>query len=649
MRYIGSKGRLLDEIEKIVNTHATDNDHVFLDLFAGTNIVGRHFKSRFTVFSNDILYFSYVNAMATIYNNQPLAFRGLQKIGINNPLIFLQDHADEEAHRTEYVGYYERSYSPTGEAMYITTENAKRIDYIRQQIEIWKSDKTINETEYYYLLAVLLDAIPYVSNITGTYGAFLKKWDKRALNKLELMPLEVPSSDYKGKCFNEDANTLVKELSVDIAYIDTPYNSRQYAANYHLLENIARNEQPQLKGKTKIFPWSDLRSQYCSKKTAIEAFQKLIRDLDARHIIVSYNSEGLLSESEISYILSKASITGDVEITHIPFKKYMSKIKSTSDEVKELLFYIQKKPPISHTPLRLTTRYEHWTGPSPKYIKSPTNYIGGKYKLLPQILPLFPKDINTFYDLFSGGANVGINVQAQHHVFHDMNSKINDIFRLFQSTDINTLISEIHSVIDKWGLSKTNKDAFLSLRKYYNEHPTPLLLYVLSCYSYNYQFRFNAHHQYNNPFGMNRSQFSENMEKNLRLFVDRLQSIDAIFLDGYFEEFPIKQIRTNDFVYLDPPYLITTGSYNDGTRGFKDWNIAQEELLYTFLQTLIRNKIRFALSNVIEHKGQINTYLTHFIEQEEVYVTDIKYSYANSSHNTKRSPSREIIVTNYTL
>src|SRR5699024_12567458 len=147
----------------------------------------------------------------------------------------------------------------------------------------------------------------------------------------------------------------------------------------------------------------------------------------------------------------------------------------------------------------------------------PLNYIGGKYRLLNQILPLFPKNIDTFVDLFSGGANVGINVNANKHIFNDMNYRINEMFRSFVKHDPDDLVDKINSRIEEYDLSKTNQEAYLKFRKDYNAQPNPLDLYVLVSYSYNYQFRFNNSMEFNNPFVRNRSQFSENLEKSLRL------------------------------------------------------------------------------------------------------------------------------------
>ncbi|WJS82361.1 Dam family site-specific DNA-(adenine-N6)-methyltransferase [Tetragenococcus halophilus] len=649
MRFIGSKALLISEIEKILKENAFGNENTFLDLFAGTNVVGNFFKEKYTVYSNDFLYFSYINAKAIIENNGNLQFKKLKETGITSPLDYLQENADLHT-RSNSIGYYENNYTPTGEAMYFTVENGKRIDFIRDKIDEWKNGKLLTEIEYYYLINILIEAIPYVSNITGTYGAFLKHWDKRALNPLELVPIEVKNNGKKNKAFNEDSNILAKKVSADIVYIDPPYNSRQYASNYHLLENIAKNNKPILSGKTKIFDWSELRSNYSMKKKALEAMTDLINNINATHVVVSYNNEGIISETELINVMKSQAVHGEVKVKKIPYKKYKSKRPSNSYYLYEMLLYIQKKentlPSFQVTKPKFDT-IERWTEKKQQYIKSPLNYIGGKYRLLKQIIPLLPKDINTFIDLFSGGANVGINVEANHYIFNDMNSKINEMFRFFSTHDEEDLILKIKRRIKEFELSKTNEAGYLKFRTQYNKKPNPLDLYILVSYSYNYQFRFNNSMEFNNPFGRNRSCFSENMEKNLRKFLKKLINIDAIFTDQLFNELDLSNLEENDFVYLDPPYLITTGNYNDGNRGFLNWGEEQEKEMYQLLRELTNQKIRWALSNVTVHKGRTNKFLLSFIKNEKCNVNYLDFSYNNSSHNTKRKESSEVLVTNY--
>ena len=642
MRYIGSKKLLLDEIKKMVDKHTTGSEEIFLDLFAGTNTVSQFFKQYYTVYSNDLLYFNYIKGKATIENNNKLSFLRLKEIGIENPIDFLQSSLPitEE-------NYYTNNYSPVGNAMYLTESNANRIDFIRNQIDDWNNQNLLSKYEYCYLITSLIEAIPYVSNITGTYGAFLKHWDKRALNDLELQDFTILNNYKDNKAFNEDANELVRKIKADIVYIDTPYNSRQYASNYHLLENVARNDKPDLKGVTNIFDWKSLKSDYSTKNKALSAMDDLIANIDATHIILSYNNEGIIPEEELFELLKKYSFDGQVELNRISYRKYQSKQKSKTKELYELLFYIQKKEIKFVKKEKKNSKSQTTIINHKKYIKSPLNYIGGKYKLLNQIVPLFPKDINTFVDIFSGGANVGINVSAKQHIFNDMNHRINEMFRYFQHQNPVNLVEKIENRIKEYNLSKTNEQAFLEFRKQYNTNPNPLDLYILSSYSYNYQFRFNNSMEFNNPFGRNRSHFSENMKNNLLNFIARIQQMNATFQDGFFTDYDISSLSDNDFVYLDPPYLITTGSYNDGKRGFSDWGEKQEQEMYDIMKTLNAKNIKFALSNVILHKGKHHKLLEEFVNQENLYMTKLNYHYKNSSYNTKQEDSVEVLVTNY--
>ncbi|MFP5164474.1 Dam family site-specific DNA-(adenine-N6)-methyltransferase [Staphylococcus equorum] len=280
-------------------------------------------------------------------------------------------------------------------------------------------------------------------------------------------------------------------------------------------------------------------------------------------------------------------------------------------------------------------------------LKSPLNYVGGKYKLLPQIIPLFPNEIDLFVDLFSGGANVGINVEAKKYWFNDMNYKINEMFRFFSTQDPDELIYNIDEIITNWNLSKTNQEAFLAFRNYYNSNPSPINLYVLVAYSYNYQIRFNNSMKFNNPFGKNRSQFTNNMRSNLYKFVKRLNEIKPIFTDYLFEHLNLSDLKPNDFVYLDPPYLITRASYNDGNRGFTNWNENQELKMYNLLNQLTSNKVRWAMSNVLENKEKQHTLLENFIKNKSVAVHVLNYNYNNSSYNSKGVGSKEVLITNY--
>ncbi|MDR3153113.1 MAG: DNA adenine methylase [Deltaproteobacteria bacterium] len=279
------------------------------------------------------------------------------------------------------------------------------------------------------------------------------------------------------------------------------------------------------------------------------------------------------------------------------------------------------------------------------YVKSPLNYIGGKFKLLPQILPMFPDEIGTFVDLFAGGCNVGINVRAGRIICNDMNAKIIGIFRAFQERDTEHILRRIEGKIAEFSLSKENERGFLAFRDRYNSEGDPIDLYTLTCFSFNYQFRFNNNLEYNNPFGRKRSRFSENMKDNLLEFLGRIRGIDIVFTAQDFTKLDVSGLGRGDMVYCDPPYLITRGSYNDGNRGFKDWNGVQEKALYGLLDSLNGQGVRFALSNVLTHKGARNEMLS--VWSKKYKVTPVRNDYSNSSYNTRRGQSSEALITNY--
>lgn len=643
VRFIGSKALLLKQIDDLIAEKADGTEQTFFDLFAGANVVGEYFKDKYSIKSNDILYFSYCYAKAMIENNEPLTF---DKLNIN-PFEYLNSPKNINNYTGEL--YYTNAYTPVTEdsGMYFTAENGLKIDFIRESIEVWYKLKQINEYERFYLIACLIEAVSLVSNTTGTYGAFLKHWDKRALKILDLKPLPIINNK-RGNCaFNENANDLIQYESADIIYIDTPYNSRQYASNYHVLENIAKHDKPSLSGKTKIFDWSDKRSDYAMKSRALKAMENLLTNIRAKHVILSYNDEGIISIDDLHAILKKNAYNHKVDVITIPYKKYQSKIPSRKTHLNEYLFYISTEPLNKETNESKPINLSKWIPKTTRYIKSPLNYIGGKYRLLNQIIPLFPRDITTFVDLFSGGANVGINVSAHRYVFNDMNTRINEMFRYFSKQDTEDLICRIKERINDKKLSKTNEEAFLKFRKQYNQNPNPLDLYILISYSYNYQFRFNNSMEFNNPFGRNRSHFSKNMENNLRQFNNRLKKLDFKFTDNYFEDVDYSKLTPNDFVYLDPPYLITTGNYNDGNRGFQNWGSKQEKQMYELMDNLTANGVRYALSNVIEHKGKTNDLLMNYIKNSKVYVHYLDFHYNNASYNSKKSGSLEVLITNY--
>ena len=198
------------------------------------------------------------------------------------------------------------------------------------------------------------------------------------------------------------------------------------------------------------------------------------------------------------------------------------------------------------------------------YIKSPLNYVGGKYKILNQIIPKFPKKIDTFVDLFGGGFNVGINVDANTIVYNDVIEPLCELMNYFSTTNADKVIKQLEDNITMNELDKENTEAFLKLRNKYNhnvyrnEDERIIDFYTLILYSFNYQIRFNQNMKYNTPFGKNRSSYNQNIKKNLEKFVDKINKINVKVSKEKFVNFDFSNLDENDFVYCDPPYLITT-------------------------------------------------------------------------------------------
>ena len=280
-----------------------------------------------------------------------------------------------------------------------------------------------------------------------------------------------------------------------------------------------------------------------------------------------------------------------------------------------------------------------------EYIKSPINYIGNKYKLISQIIPLFPEKISTFVDVFGGSGTVLINTNAEHYIYNDANPYVEGIFRGLIETDTQTIIDAIEKIIQEYSLSKTNKDGFEKLRDFYNQEDNKekdwITLYTLMCHSFNHQFRFNTKHEYNSSFGKNRSYFSERQKIDLRQMKERMTT-DIVTMSKSFKDIDYSDFDENDLLYFDPPYLNSVGNYNDGKRGFEGWNEKNERDLLDLLDSL-NGKTRFALSNNLKYENDL---LNKFKDKYKVYSLSGNYVNCNY-HKLDRSKDKEVLITNY--
>lgn len=352
MRYYGCKTKLLPFIEDAVKKTGVNKSSTFVDLFSGTSAVGKHFKKLgFTVYANDNLEFAYVLAKTFIeLNNEPKFNKLKKELSLNGDIQTIIDYLNSLQKFEE--GFIYQNYSPNGDRKYFSDNNALKIDTIRKLIHNWRKEKIITELEYYYLITSLLQAVNLVSNVSGTYAAFLKTWDKRALNPLRLEPVEIIKSKNNNKAFKQDANELIKKIKPDILYLDPPYNSRQYASNYFILELIAEgwfDKKPKIYGITGMREYENQKSKYSSKSMALSTLENLILNSGkAKYVLLSYNNEGVISHDKIYQTLKKI---GKVDIIKEQHKRYRS-INQTVEDPQltfEHIFVVKPKKTINKT------------------------------------------------------------------------------------------------------------------------------------------------------------------------------------------------------------------------------------------------------------------------------------------------------------
>ena len=336
VRYYGGKKKLLSFIEAEIQSLNLPANSKFCDLFSGTAVVGRRFKQiGFSVTSNDYLVFAKCLATSRVGLNKRPGFPGL---GFS-PIDLLNELPGKS-------GFFSKSYSPEGleGRQYFSIGNARRIDSIRAQIHQWHLLSQISDDENDYLISALLEAMNRNSNVSGTYAAYLKNWDSRALKPLLIEEPVITPGTGKHTVHNEDAVKLASTITSDVLYLDPPYNARQYSSNYFLLDVVARGwfqNEPEVRGITGMRDNSNLRSDFCSKKTASLALRQIIESADAKYVVLSYNNEGIIPHSDLLEIMSTM---GDLRIAEYKHRRYRAINHDTSQKsTTEYLFILDKK------------------------------------------------------------------------------------------------------------------------------------------------------------------------------------------------------------------------------------------------------------------------------------------------------------------
>ena len=647
-RYIGSKARMLHFIDQVMKKEKIEFSS-FFDLFGVTGIVGDYFNNQKTkVYVNDLLKSNYLSYLAWFGNDKINKKKLEDLIQRYNSLKNVKDN------------YFSINFSDT----YFSKKNCKKIGYIREDIENRFLNNEINTRERAILITSLLYAMDKIANTVGHYDAYRKNGDLD--KKLELCMLDLKSNlnNKNNKIFNEDSNELVRNIKADVVYIDPPYNSRQYSDAYHLLENVATWEKQEVFGVAKKMKRNEIKSKYCSVSAPL-AFKDLIENINSKYIIVSYNNMGTkgagrsqakISDEDIMDILSAKGI---VKVYETDFNQFNTG-KTYIEGHKERLFVCKVGQKRKKKEKLITSNVVD-------KVKSPLNYTGGKYKLLNQIIPIFPNDIDLFVDLFSGGANVGVNVNAKRIICVDKQKEIIRVMDLFKKYEDGYIIDKLEKIIDKYNLSNSllngyksynctsdkglgqyNKSRYLELRNDYNKEKDDsvekdFLFLTLVIYGFNNQIRFNSNGEFNMPVG--KRDFNNSIRKNLKMFITKLKTKNIEFINSDFREFVI-ETTDNTFVYCDPPYFLGTASYNENG----GWTDKDELDLLNYLSILDQNGVKFALSNVIEHKGEKNIILEAWIKEHNYNVHMIDSDYNNSNYHKQEGnvlKTLEVLVTNY--
>lgn len=616
MRYLGSKIKLLSSIEEVLKENHIEG-RTFADLFAGTGCVGDYFKDRYEIISNDFLYYSYVMNCARLQNASVPSFEHIRaQVGCD--VFTWLNQMEFEADETYF---FYNNYTPVGGRMFFTESNGKKIDGIRLKIEEVYKEGLVSENEYYFLLASMMESITKVSNTSGTYEAFFKFWDSRAEKEFELLPLEINevALNAENMIYNMDTNVLVRNIRGDIAYIDPPYTVTQYVSAYHMFETLARYDNPSIKGVGGKRGREDKNSLYAQRTKAKMIFEDLFRQIQFKHILISYSNQGLVPIEELCELASHFAINGEVKVNHYDYREYQnhrSSNKRNGENLNEVILYFEKDFSIN---------------------KSPLNYSGSKDTLLPAILRELPPVVDTFVDVMGGAFNVGANVSATHKViYNEINPYIYQIIEWLMETNSEEVVKEVEYLIAKYQLEKGAREPYERLRDAYNELQKPVSLYVLHMYAFQNMIRFNSKHIFNTPIGV--AGYSDDIKQRLLHF--RVKAPEYELRNSDYTTFDWAEFPEGTVFYFDPPYFITSAAYNDGKRGMKGWSINEELELLNILKHIDDLGYSFMLSNVLQHKDKENTLLKEWIEENGFRVIEIGTSGLRYAKN-------EVLIVNY--
>lgn len=588
----------------------------FFDAFCGSGSVADYFKSYYHIIINDNVTWSVKYAKGRVC--APVCT--FERLGFD-PFEYLNTNENTEH------GFMYKNYAPTDSArMYFTPENAGRIDYFRKQIEDWKNESLLSEEEYCYLIACLIESVSDVSNTAGVYGAFLKKWDSRATKKIVFSKVDFHPERYQSiRTYNAKIEDIIEEVECDILYLDPPYTQNQYGTQYHLLETLVLDDNPSISKVTGSRSTAPMRSDWSKEYKANILFDRILAKTKAKYIVLSYNNDGFMSKEYIEAAMKRYGKPETFVCKKIAYKKYQNWKSQNENKHFEYLFFVEKKDICDVV------------------FECPLNYIGSKAKIVPDILRFQPENYDTFIDAFGGGFNVGINISANKIIYNDLNYLVANLIRSFREYDTYDYLLYIKRIIKKFGLEKANGPAYLEARSYYNSLPEekkdPRLLFTIILYGFQQQIRFNSQHDFNNPVGMR--WFNDKILEKMISFSRQIKEGNYEFCHQNYKELR-SQMTPSSFVYFDPPYNLTTGSYNDGKRGFGGWNKKLEAELFSFADDLNQSGISFMLSYVVEHKGETNQELLDWVDKRGYRLIQLGDIIGISGSRRK-----EVLIVNY--
>ena len=344
-RYIGNKKKLLPYIMASTQ-EMIGNTGTVVDLMAGTGLVAAEYrKMGYTVIASDMMTYSKYHLITQIMMDREPTFDKLKISSCDdNKYLSVLDYLNN---LEPIEGYFFREFSPAGtpangvaSRKYFSAENACKIDAIREKINDWIAAGNLSEKEEAVLKHSLIMAVNTVANISGTYGYYLSELKRNALDSISLLPVRFsPGNIQNNRVIQGFAEDIAKDISADLCYMDPPYIKRQYAANYHILETIARGDYPIAQGKSGLRDWWDQHSKFCTKTKGLQSFEKVVSEMNCRNFIISYSEDGLFPLETLVELLKGY---GKVDVEFIDYSRFRSNQSKLPLKLNEYMIKLRK-------------------------------------------------------------------------------------------------------------------------------------------------------------------------------------------------------------------------------------------------------------------------------------------------------------------